>query len=107
MNNIDIMKVIREANRNRPTKWSILENSDTQIVLTNDYDKCIRYTITIKSDVDDEWVNEWITIRNDHMRMLVDVLLKGMPTKGCDYQETQQGITMAIHKAVRDFHCTY
>ena len=103
MNNNDIMKVINETNTNRTITWSILENSDTKIVLTTSYDRCVSYTIAIKQDGDGE---EWIMIRNDHMHATVDLLWKG-DARWYDYQDTKQGITMAIKRAVNNFNYTY
>ena len=98
----DIMKVIKETNTNPDIKWSILENTDTKIVLTNSYDKCINFSIQVKHD----YLEEWITVRDEHMGCTVSMLMKG-DSRWDDYKETEQGIIFAIQHAVHEFNHRY
>lgn len=102
MTNTDIRRIINEANDNKNIRWSIVKNTDTEIVLTNDYDKSINYTITVKHQ-DGE---EWIVARDNLMNRRVAMLTQGMDVWD-DYFETENGIRMAIQAAVQNFNETY
>ncbi len=102
MTKTEIMRAITESNTNKDIKWSILKNMNTEIVLTNSYDPCVNYSIKVCSDSGDEWVG----IRDNHMKSTVGVLTRGY-TRWDDYKDTEHGIKMGIAMAVRNFHSTY
>ena len=102
MTNTNIMQVINTHNTNKNIKWSILKNTDTEIVLTNSYDKCVNYSVKVCSDSEDEWVG----VKDNHMRSTVCVLTRGY-TRWDDYKETEHGIAMALAAAVENFNSTY
>ena len=102
MTKTNIMKVINKANTNKNIRWSILEATDTMIILTNDYDKCVKFKIVVKN-VEGE---AYIEAKDQHMGTTVCLLLYG--DRGwCDYTETEQGITLAIEQVVEHFNHTY
>ena len=106
MNKNDIMTVINQANTNADIKWSILENAESKIVLTNSYDTCVKYTIEVKREVEDGLNEEWITVRDNHMQCTVAMLMKG-DTRWDDYKDTKHGIILAIQHAVHNFNHLY
>ena len=110
MNKNDIVKTINEVKTNNHIKWSVLENTDTKIVLTNDYDKCINFSIEVRHR-EIEWgdttkVEEWIAVKDNHMGSNIALLLQG-DTRWDDYKETTQGIIMGIRYAVQHFEYMY
>lgn len=102
MTKANIMEVINLSNNNKSIKWSILENTATKIVLTNDYDKCVNFSISVKND-DGE---EYIEAKDNHMGSTVCLLLQG-DRRWHDYTETNQGIIIAIEHVVEHFNHTY
>lgn len=69
-----ILRTIKEENNNPSIKWSVVENISERIVLTNDYDKGINYSIEVRGDDTDEW----ITVRDNLQGSNVAGLLKGV-----------------------------
>lgn len=94
-----IMRTIKEKNSNPSIKWSVVENTSERIVLTNDYDKGINYSIDVRREVGEEW----IVVRDNLMDSLVALLFK----VGGDYEETEQGLLKGVATAVRDFNYYY
>lgn len=65
MTNQQIMITIRGANQNPSIKWKVIENYSDRIVITNDYDAGIKYTIEVKRDTLCEWIkvsDDWCDI---------------------------------------------
>ena len=102
MKRTEIMKAINEANTNKNIEWSIVKQTSTRIVLTNSYDECISYSIIIKHDV----LDEWIEIRDNHIGSKIDSLVWDEDNWG-DYTETRDGLKKAVQLAVRHFNHTY
>lgn len=102
MTNTDIRRIISMANTNESIHWSIAKNTDTEIVLTNDYDKCVNYSIRVKHDDDDEW----IVVKDNHMNSTVTMLCKGLNFWD-DYAVTEHGLALAVEAAVKNFNSTY
>ena len=50
MTNQQIMRTIRGVNHNPSIKWKVIKNSSNRIVITNNYDTGIKYTIEVKRD---------------------------------------------------------
>lgn len=97
-----IMDIINWVNPNRDIKWSILKNTAKEIILTNSYDKCVKYTISINH----QGADEWISVRDNHMDRLVGCFLQG--DDNCsDYTYIDHGIKLAIEEAVENFNETY
>lgn len=99
-----IMKVINEVNTNKGIKWSVLENTDSKIVLTNDYDKCVKLRINLRVNTEDN--ERWIAVWDDPMKIQVDCLLQGDSVYD-DYKTEYEGIEKAIKAAVRYFNSRY
>lgn len=97
-----IMRTIKEENNNPSIKWSVVENTSERIVLTNDYDKGINYSIEVRRDDADEW----ITVRDNLQGSNVAGLLKGT-SKWDDYEETEQGLLKGVAIAVHNFNYLY
>ena len=102
MTNTEIKNIINEVNTNPDIKWSISKNTDTEIVLTNSYDNCVSFTITVKHQAGDEW----IVVRDNHMDKRVALLIQG-DDRWSDYTYIEHGIKMAIEAAVYYFNGTY
>lgn len=97
-----IMRTIKEVNNNSSIKWSVAENTPERIVLTNDYDKGINFSIEVGRDE----IDEYITVRDNMIGRDVAVLLKGM-SKWYDYNGTEQGLLKGVAIAVRNFNYLY
>lgn len=97
-----IMRTIKEENNNPSIKWSVVENTSERIVLTNDYDKGINYSIEVRRDDADEW----ITVRDNLTGSNVAGLLKGT-SRWDDYEETEQGLLKGVAIAVHNFYYLY
>lgn len=97
-----IMRTIKEENNNPSIKWSVVENTSERIVLTNDYDKGINYSIEVRRDDADEW----ITVRDNLTGSNVAGLLKGT-SRWDDYEETEQGLLKGVAIAVHNFNYLY
>ena len=102
MTNVEIRIAINNANTNKDIRWSIVKNTPTEIVLTNSYDKCVNFSIRVDHDDDDEWV----IVRDNHMETTVGLFCKGLNIWD-DYNTTEQGLTMGVESAVRNFNNTY
>lgn len=97
-----IMRKIRGVNHNPSIKWSVVENTSDRIVLTNNYDKGINYSIEVRRDGADEW----ITVRDNLQGKNVEGLIKGT-SKWDDYEETEQGLLKGVAIAVQNFNYLY
>ena len=97
-----IMRTIKEENNNPSIKWSVVENTSERIVLTNDYDTGINYSIEVGRD--DGY--EWITVRDNLLGSNVASLLKGT-SRWDDYEETEQGLLIGVAIAVDNFNYFY
>ena len=93
-----VLAHINAANTNKSIKWYIVEKTDEQIVLTNDYDTCVKFTIAIKED--------GIIVTDNHMAYNVAYLLKG-DSRWDDYKDDEDGILMALKATVNYFNSTY
>ena len=98
MNKATIKHTIIGVNTNKDIKWDVAENTPERIVLTNSYDKCVKFTIKIGADC--------ITVRDDHMFHAVEYLLKG-DSRFDDYNNDIDGIKLAIKATVNYFNRTY
>ena len=98
MTKANIMAIVNEANTNKGIKWSVIENTKTKIVLTNDYDACVKLTIKVGEDC--------ITVKDNHMEIAVEYLFKG-DTRWDDYKEEADGVVLAIKTAVKYFNDVY
>ena len=97
MTNAHIKTIIGAVNTNKDIKWEIAENTPEKIVLTNSYDKCVKFTIKIG--------DEFITIKDDHGTRC-DYLSKG-DTRWDDYKNNIDGIHLAIRSTVNYFNNIY
>lgn len=97
-----IMRTIKEENINPFIKWSVVENTSKRIVLTNDYDTGIKYSIEVNRDYPDEW----ITVRDNLLDRIVEVFIKGT-SRRYDYDETEDGLLKGVAIAVRNFNYFY
>ena len=102
MTNQRIMRTVRGANHNPSIKWKVIENTSDRIVLTNDYDKGINYSIEVRRDGADEW----ITVRDNLQGRNVECLIKGSG-EWDDYVETEQGLLKGAAIAAHDFNYIY
>ena len=93
-----IKEIINGVNTNKDIKWDVVENTSEKIVLTNSYDKCVKFTIKIG--------DEFITIKDDHIGHAVDYLSKG-DTRYDDYKNDTDGVRLAIKATVNHFNHTY
>ena len=93
-----ILAHINAANPNKSIKWYIVDKTDDQIVLTNDYDACVKFTITIGA--------EGIIVTDDHMTQGIAYLVKGT-TRWDDFIDDEDGILMALKATVNYFNRTY
>ena len=98
MTKSSILAHINASNTNKDIKWYILERTDEKIVLTNSYDKCVKFTIKIE--------NDGIHIVDDHMIYSVGYLLKG-DTRWDDCNDDETGIWLALKSTVNYFNRTY
>lgn len=94
--------IIKKANTNGVIKWTVIENAPKKVILTNDYDKSVHYTIEAIEMED----YEYIRVTDDLQGTTVSVLLRGCKPWD-DYCERQQGIRMGIITAVRHFNYCY
>jgi len=98
MTNTAIKTTIDKANTNKDIRWSIVHNANGIVTLTNDYDKCISYSIRVAS-FDNE---EYILVTNNHLESTV-----GSFWYGVDYYDLEDGIALGIKTAVRNFNYIY
>lgn len=98
MTNKKIMAIIKEENNNPLIKWSIVENTPERIVLTNDYDEGIYYTIEIRGD----GIDEWIRVSDKIKDIRISILLKYE-----DYDHIEEGFLKGISKAIDHFNYYY
>lgn len=98
MTKSSILAHVNAANTNKGIKWYIVEKTDDKIVLTNDYDTCIKISINIHED--------GIVVVDEHMVYNVDYLCKG-ESRWDDYNDDEDGILFAIKSAVNYFNNTY
>ena len=98
MTKAEIKSIIIGVNTNKDIIWNVEENTPEKIVLTNNYDKCVKFTIKIGTDC--------ITVRDDHMGDAVEYLLKG-DSRYDDYNNDIDGVRLAIKATVNHFNHTY
>ena len=103
MTNIAIKTIINRANTNPAINWEVSVNTPRKIVLTNNYDDCISYSICVKQDCFDD---ECIVANDNHMDATVCVFCKGLNFWD-DYTVTERGLEMAIEAVVNSFNYTY
>lgn len=97
-----ITRTIKEVNNNSSIKWSVMENTSERIVLTNEYDKGINYSVEVRH----EGADEWIAVRDNLQDLIVSVLTKGNAIWD-DYEETEQGLLKGVTVAVQNFNYYY
>lgn len=97
-----IIKTIKKANNNPSIKWSITVNTPERIVIVNDYDKGINYSIEVMR----EDVFEWIRVTDNLRGLVVSVLLNDTKWYG-DYDDTEQGLLLGVKNAVYNFNRFY
>ena len=97
-----IVRTIKEENNNPSIKWSVVENTSERIVLTNDYDKGINYSVEVRRDDADEW----IIVRDNLYGRIVVILNKGT-SKWDDYEDTDHGLLKGVSIAVHNFNYLY
>lgn len=95
-----ILKVINKENKNSEIKWKVIKNTRNLIVLTNDYDKDIKFKIEVlgKNDIKVTDVNGWIT--------KIGLLLCGTD-RWCDFSDMECGLRKAIKLVVQHFYYYY
>lgn len=98
MTSMDIVRLIDKVNTNKQIRWEVLENEPNKIVLTNNYDKCVKFTIKV--------VDDGITVLDNHMLSGVAYLCKG-ESRCDDYQDDAEGVRLAITTTVDYFNNTY
>lgn len=102
-----INAIIKENNQNRDIHWKVLENKKDKIVITNDYDECVQFTIQKVQDcvfsTDEESA---IECYDEHMKHCFAYLIKGTQY-WADYKDETVGLTIAIKKVVRHFYYYY
>jgi hypothetical protein len=102
----EIKKIINDINTNKDIKWNVLENTPNKIVLTNSYDRSIRFTIEVKESKH-EWDDEnWIVVKDNLTGATVYVLIQG-EDRWSDYKETEQGLIQAVKITVAYFNRKY
>ena len=98
MTSMDIVRLVDKVNTNKQIRWEVLENEPNKIVLTNSYDKCVKFTIKV--------VDDGITVLDNHMLYGVAYLCKGK-SRWDDYQDDAEGVRLAITTTVDYFNNTY
>ena len=98
MNKATIKQTISEANTNKEIKWGVAENTAEKIVLTNSYDKGVKFTIKIGAG--------FITVRDNLIGNAVEYFFKG-DSRFDDYANDDDGVKRAIKAAVIYFNRTY
>ena len=106
MRKTEIMKAINESNTNKEIKWDVLENTDTKIILTNDYDKSICFTIEVKHSEWEGSKEEWIDVCDNLTGAKAYVLIQGND-RWSDYKDTEKGLVQAVKIAVAYFNRRY
>ena len=94
----EIKRIIDDANTNERIVWTVAENTPEQIVLTNSYDRSVKFTI-LNCDTH-------IVVRDRNAGVAIEYLFKG-DGKADDYNDDETGIRMAIKAAVKYFNETY
>lgn len=102
MTKTKIMQEIKENNTNSYIKWRVVENTSERIVLTNDYDTGINYSVEV-TVLDGE---EWILVRDNLQGLTVSALTKGNAIWN-DYEEREQGLLKGVAVAVHNFNYYY
>lgn len=109
MTKAEINAIIKESNQNRHIHWKVEENKKNRIVITNDYDNSIRFTIEKRDE--QFWGGEvgCIEVYDYHMKHEIAYLLQGHRGEPfyCDFEDERAGWTMAIKKMVRHFYYYY
>ena len=98
MTKSSILAHINATNTNKDIKWYVVDNTDNKIVLTNSYDKCVKFVIEIYDD--------HIYVGDRHMCECVEALFKG-DSRWDDYKDDETGILLALKAAVNYFNHTY
>lgn len=103
MTKANIMNIIKENNQNKSIKWSVLENTKDIIVLTNDYDKSIRFEIKLHEGDS----KKDIRVRDEgNLPKSIGYLMNGTEF-WADFSDEEVGITQAVKKVVRFFYYYY
>ena len=102
MKNTNITKIIKENNINKEIHWSVIENNEDLIVITNDYDKSVRFEIKLHqgegNDIEVLDVNGW---KNN-----VTYLIHGTE-RWADFTNPEDGIIKAVKAIVKFFYYYY
>ena len=103
MTKANIMRIIKESNPHKETKWDVLENKKGLIVITNDYDTSIRFEIQLNAG---EEGND-IRVRDEGNLPATIVYLINGTEFYADFSEVDAGIEMAIKAIVEYFYKFY
>lgn len=100
-----IEAIIKESNQNKDIKWRIIENTKKQIVLSNDYDKNIRYEISLNAGEEGRDIS---ATDESHCGISSGVcyLLHGNESYA-DFTDMDKGVKKAIESVVRHFYYYY
>lgn len=100
-----IMEAIRAKDRNYSKMgWKVLENSENRVVLTNNYDECVRFELIPQMD---EIGNcQGVCVEDKHMNECVWYVLCGN-TKYDDANNKDDAMFLAAGKAVDQFYYYY
>ena len=103
MTKANILAVIKEVNENKDIKWNVTKNTKKEVVVVNDYDESIKFSISLK--VSEATGDEYLSI-TDRWGESIGCLLKGTEF-WADFSEMEDGITKAVKKVVRHFYYYY
>lgn len=100
MTNKQILDIINKENENNEIKWKVIKNTRNLIVLTNDYDKNIKFKIEVlgEKDIKVTDVNGWV-----HN---IAFLLFGTD-RYSDFSDMECGLRKAIKLVVQHFYYCY
>ena len=94
----NILAIIYENNENKEIEWNVESNTKNQIVITNTYDKSVRFTIS--------FVGDGIKVYDNHEEKCIGFLIKGTEFYA-DFSDDEVGISQAVKKIVRHFYYCY
>lgn len=99
----DMLRILDSVNQNKDIKWNILENTGAKIVVTNNYDKSIRFKITMGQGPDERDIR----VRDEgNLPDSVGYLIQGAQS-WADFIEPDDGITRVLMMISRYFYYYY
>lgn len=98
MTKTNILEIIKENNVNKEITWNITKNTKSEVIITNNYDDNIEFSIVIE----EVGINLYDNLENK----MFSYLIKGTSIYD-DYSYDEVGLSMAIKKVVRHFYNVY